>query len=104
MALIVTHISASVASLAWMVIEWRKFGRPFVIGMVTGMVAGLATVTPASGLKGIPGRIILGLVGGYGCYLAVDLIRNEFYIDDSLDVFAVHSVGGYSCNLACICS
>ena len=94
MALIVTHISASVASLVWMVIEWRKFGRPSVIGMVTGMVAGLATVTPASGLKGIPGKIILGLVGGYGCYLAVDLIRNEFYIDDSLDVFAVHSVGG----------
>lgn len=94
MALIVTHISASVASLVWMVIEWRKFGRPSVVGMVTGMVAGLATVTPASGFIGIPGGIILGLVGGYGCYVAVDLIRNKFGIDDSLDVFAVHGVGG----------
>ena len=77
-----------------MVIEWRKFGRPSVVGMVTGMVAGLATVTPASGFIGIPGGIILGLVGGYGCYVAVDLIRNKFGIDDSLDVFAVHGVGG----------
>ena len=94
MALVVTHISASVASLVWMVIEWQKFGRPSVVGMVTGMVAGLATVTPASGFIGIPGGIILGLVGGYGCYLAVDVIRNKFSIDDSLDVFAVHGVGG----------
>ena len=94
MALIVTHISASVASLVWMVIEWRKFGRPSVVGMVTGMVAGLVTVTPASGLIGIPGGIILGLVGGYGCYVAVDIIRNKLGIDDSLDVFAVHGVGG----------
>ena len=94
MALIVTHISASVASLVWMIIEWRKFGRPSVVGMVTGMVAGLATVTPASGFIGIPGGIILGIVGGYGCYIAVDIIRNKFGIDDSLDVFAVHGVGG----------
>ena len=81
-------------SLVWMVIEWRKFGRPSVVGMVTGMVAGLATVTPASGFIGIPGGIILGLVGGYGCYVAVDIIRNKLGIDDSLDVFAVHGVGG----------
>ena len=94
MALLVTHISAAVASLVWMIIEWRKFGRPSVVGIATGMVAGLATVTPASGFIGVPGGIILGLAGGYICYLAVDLIRGKLGIDDSLDVFAVHGVGG----------
>ena len=94
MALLVTHISAAVASLVWMVIEWRKFGRPSLVGIATGMVAGLATVTPASGFIGVPGGIILGLVGGYFCYVAVDIIRNRLNIDDSLDVFAVHGVGG----------
>jgi Amt family ammonium transporter len=94
MALLVTHISAAVASLVWMVIEWKKFGRPSLVGVATGMVAGLATVTPASGFIGVPGGIILGLVGGYFCYVAVDIIRNRLNIDDSLDVFAVHGVGG----------
>ena len=94
MALLVTHISAAVASLVWMVIEWKKFGRPSLVGIATGMVAGLATVTPASGFIGVPGGIILGLVGGYFCYVAVDIIRNRLNIDDSLDVFAVHGVGG----------
>ena len=94
MALLVTHISAAVASLVWMVIEWKKFGRPSLVGIATGMVAGLATVTPASGFIGVPGGIILGLVGGYFCYVAVDVIRNRLKIDDSLDVFAVHGVGG----------
>jgi Amt family ammonium transporter len=94
MAILVTHISASVASLVWMAIEWIKFGRPSLVGIVTGMVAGLATVTPASGFIGVPGAIILGLVGGYLCYVAVDIIRNKLKIDDSLDVFAVHGVGG----------
>ena len=94
MALLVTHISAAVASLVWMVIEWKKFGRPSLVGIATGMVAGLATVTPASGFIGVPGGIILGLVGGYFCYVAVNIIRNRLNIDDSLDVFAVHGVGG----------
>ena len=94
MALLVTHISAAVASLVWMIIEWRKFGRPSVVGIATGMVAGLATVTPASGFIGVPGGIILGLAGGYICYVAVDLIRGKLGIDDSLDVYAVHGVGG----------
>ena len=94
MALLVTHISAAVASLVWMVIEWKKFGRPSLVGIATGMVAGLATVTPASGFIGVPGGIILGLAGGYFCYVAVDVIRNRLNIDDSLDVFAVHGVGG----------
>jgi Amt family ammonium transporter len=94
MALLVTHIAAATASLVWMFIEWKRFGRPSLVGIVTGMVAGLATVTPASGFIGVPGGLILGLAGGAGCYLAVDLIRVKLQIDDSLDVFAVHGVGG----------
>ncbi|MEK9553613.1 MAG: ammonia channel protein, partial [Alphaproteobacteria bacterium] len=71
-----------------------RFGRPSLVGIVTGMVAGLATVTPASGFIGVPGGLILGLAGGIGCYVAVDIIRGKLHIDDSLDVFAVHGVGG----------
>jgi Amt family ammonium transporter len=94
MALLVTHIAAATASLVWMFIEWFRFGRPSLVGIVTGMVAGLATVTPASGYIGVPGGLILGLAGGVACYVAVDLIRVRLKIDDSLDVFAVHGVGG----------
>ena len=94
MAMLVTHISAATASLVWMFIEWKRFGKPSLVGIVTGMVAGLATVTPASGYIGVPGGLILGISGGLLCYLAVDLIRGKLKIDDSLDVFAVHGVGG----------
>ena len=94
MAILVTHISAAAASLVWMIIEWVRFGKPSLVGIVTGMVAGLATVTPASGFIGVPGGLILGLAGGLLCYLAVDYIRGKLKIDDSLDVFAVHGVGG----------
>ena len=94
MALLVTHIAAATASLVWMFIEWFRFGRPSLVGIATGMVAGLATVTPASGFIGVPGGLILGLAGGVACYVAVDLIRVRLKIDDSLDVFAVHGVGG----------
>ena len=94
MAMLVTHISAATASLVWMFIEWRRFGKPSLIGIVTGMVAGLATITPASGYIGVPGALILGFFGGLFCYLAVDYIRGNLKIDDSLDVFAVHGVGG----------
>ena len=94
MAMLVTHISAATASLVWMFIEWRRFGKPSLIGIVTGMVAGLATITPASGYIGVPGALILGFLGGLLCYLAVDYIRGKLKIDDSLDVFAVHGVGG----------
>ena len=94
MAMLVTHISAATAALVWMAIEWKRFGKPSLIGVVTGMVAGLATVTPASGYIGIPGGLILGFFGGLLCYLAVDYIRGKLQIDDSLDVFAVHGVGG----------
>jgi len=90
MALLVTHIAAATASLTWMTIEWLRFGKPSLVGIVTGMVAGLATVTPASGFIGIPGALILGLLGGVVCFLAVDIIRTRLRIDDSLDVFAVH--------------
>ena len=94
MAMLVTHISAATAALVWMFIEWKRFGKPSLIGVVTGMVAGLATVTPASGYIGVPGGLILGFLGGLLCYLAVDYIRGKLQIDDSLDVFAVHGVGG----------
>ena len=94
MAMSVTHISASTASLVWMFIEWKRFGNPSLIGIVTGMVAGLATVTPASGYIGVPGGLICGFFGSLLCYLAVDYIRGKLQIDDSFDVFVVHNVGG----------
>jgi Amt family ammonium transporter len=94
MAMLVTHLSAAVASLVWMAIEWMKYGKPSLVGLVTGTIAGLATITPASGYVGPAGGICLGLAGGIVCYLAVDLIKRRIKIDDSLDVFAVHGVGG----------
>jgi Amt family ammonium transporter len=94
MALLVTHISAATASLVWLVIEWLRFGKPSLVGLVTGTIAGLATVTPASGFIGPMGGFICGLAGGVVCYYCVDLVKVKFNLDDSLDVFAVHGVGG----------
>jgi Amt family ammonium transporter len=94
MAMLVTHISAAVASIVWLTIEWVKFGKPSTVGLVTGTIAGLATITPASGYVGPPGAIVLGLAGGVICYFCVDLIKHTLKIDDSLDVLAVHGVGG----------
>ena len=94
LAILATHIAAATASIVWMIIEWFRFGKPSLVGIVTGMVAGLATVTPASGFIGLPGAFILGALGGGVCFLAVHLIRQRLKIDDSLDVFAVHGVGG----------
>jgi len=94
MAMTVTHISAATASLVWIAIEWLKFGKPSLVGVVTGMVAGLATITPASGFVGPVGGFIIGLVGGGFCYYAVNIVKHKLEIDDSLDVFAVHGVGG----------
>lgn len=94
MAMLVTHLSAAVASLVWMVIEWSKYGKPSLVGLVTGTIAGLATITPASGFVGPIGGICLGLAGGLLCYVAVDLVKRRFGVDDSLDVLAVHGVGG----------
>ena len=94
MAMLVTHISAATATLTWMFIDWIKNGKPGLIGMITGMIAGLATVTPASGFIGPMGAIILGILAGSVCYYCVGFVKFKLQIDDSLDVFAVHGVGG----------
>ncbi len=94
MAMLVTHLSAATASIVWLVIENIKYGKPSLVGLVTGTIAGLATITPASGSVGPLGGVILGLAGGIICYFAVDLVRHKMKIDDSLDVLAVHGVGG----------
>ncbi len=94
MALLVTHISASVATLVWVAIEAMTNKKPTLVGAATGTIAGLATVTPAAGVIGPGGALLIGLAGGLLCYFAVHLIRVKLKIDDSLDVFAVHGVGG----------
>ena len=94
MAMAVTHISAAAGSLAWMVCEWYKSGKPTVLGIVTGMVAGLGTITPASGFVGPVGGLVIGISAGVVCYFATQYIKRVLKIDDSLDVFPVHGVGG----------
>ena len=94
MAMIVTHISAATATLTWMAVEWLRHGRSGLVGLVTGMVAGLATITPASGYVGPIGALCLGFAAGIVCYAATNFIKFRLHIDDSLDVFAVHGVGG----------
>jgi Amt family ammonium transporter len=94
MAMLVTHISAASGSLAWMAMEWIRHGKPSVLGIVTGMVAGLGTITPASGFVGPGGALVIGLSAGVICYYATQAIKQKFLIDDSLDVFPVHGVGG----------
>jgi len=96
MAMLVTHISAAAGSLAWMSIEWLRYGKPSVLGIVTGMVAGLGTITPASGFVGPMGALVIGLVAGIVCYFATQFIKKVMQIDDSLDVFPVHGVGGFT--------
>ena len=94
MAMVVTHISAATASLVWMLIDWVRFGKPTLIGLVTGTIAGLASITPASGSVGPIGALIIGASAGSLCYLFVNIVKNNLKIDDSLDVFAVHGIGG----------
>jgi Amt family ammonium transporter len=94
MAMLVTHLSAACGALAWMTMEWVRHGKPSVLGIVTGMVAGLGTITPASGSVGPAAAIIIGLTAGVVCYFATNLLKNKLRIDDSLDVFPVHGVGG----------
>ena len=94
MAMLVTHISAAVAALVWMSVEWIKQGKPTVVGIATGMVAGLATITPAAGTVGPEGALLIGLLAGIVCFYATQLIKSVLKIDDSLDVFPVHGVGG----------
>tara|TARA_B100000029_G_scaffold50615_1_gene46015 strand:- start:229 stop:1524 length:1296 start_codon:yes stop_codon:yes gene_type:complete len=94
MAMLVTHIGAATGSLGWMFREWSKQGKPSVLGIVTGMVAGLGTITPASGFVGPIGALIIGSLAGVICYEATQYIKKGLGIDDSLDVFPVHGVGG----------
>ena len=94
MAMLVTHISAAVGALTWMAIEWMKSGKATMVGIATGMVAGLATITPASGTVGPAGALLIGLLAGSVCFYATQLVKSHFEIDDSLDVFPVHGVGG----------
>ncbi|MDP2559682.1 ammonium transporter [Psychrobium sp. 1_MG-2023] len=94
MAMLVTHISAAMGAMTWAAIEWRRFGKPSALGIVTGMVAGLGTITPASGFVGPGGALVLGLLGGFVCFNATVYIKQTLKIDDSLDVFPVHGVGG----------
>ena len=94
MAMLVTHISASMGAITWAAIEWKKFGKPSALGIVTGMVAGLGSITPASGFVGPGGALIIGLCGGFVCFHATVYIKHTLKIDDSLDVFPVHGVGG----------
>ena len=94
MAMLVTHVSAAAGSLAWMTIEWVKYGKPSVLGIVTGMVAGLGTITPASGYVGPAAALVIGLTAGCVCFYFTNLIKQKWKIDDSLDVFPVHGIGG----------
>jgi Amt family ammonium transporter len=94
MAMLVTHISAATAAFTWMMIEWLKFGKPSALGIVTGMVAGLGTITPASGFVGPMAALFIGLSAGIVCFTATMFIKQHLRIDDSLDVFPVHGVGG----------
>jgi Amt family ammonium transporter len=94
MAMLVTHISAATGAMTWMVREWIKFGKPSALGAVTGMVAGLGTITPASGFVGPAGALVIGLLAGAICFTATNYLKQVLKIDDSLDVFPVHGVGG----------
>jgi Amt family ammonium transporter len=94
MAMLTTHMGASAGALAWMFIEWKKYGKPSMLGVVTGMVAGLGTITPASGFVGPLGAVAIGLVAGTGCFFATQFLKRKLQIDDSLDVSPVHGVGG----------
>ena len=94
MAMLVTHIGAATGAFAWMICEWVRYDKPSVLGIVTGMVAGLGTITPASGFVGPIGAIAIGAAAGVVCFFATNLMKRSLRIDDSLDVFPVHGVGG----------
>ena len=94
MALTVTHISAAAGAFTWLMIEWIRYGKPSALGAVTGMVAGLGTITPASGYVGPAGALVIGICAGTVCFFATNFMKQKLKIDDSLDVFPVHAVGG----------
>ena len=94
MAMTVTHISASAACLTWILIEYIKFGKPSLVGIATGAIAGLATITPGSGFVGPVGALVYGVGSGVLCFYMINVVKSKWNIDDSLDVFAVHGIGG----------
>jgi Amt family ammonium transporter len=94
MAMLVTHVGAATGSIAWLVCEWLRYGKPSVLGIVTGMVAGLGTITPASGFVGPLGALVIGAAAGVVCFFATNYMKRALNVDDSLDVFPVHGVGG----------
>jgi Amt family ammonium transporter len=94
MAMLVTHLGAATGALAWMFLEWKRYGKPSMLGIVTGMVAGLGTITPASGFVGVTGAVCIGAIAGVVCFFATQLLKRKLHIDDSLDVSPVHGVGG----------
>ena len=94
MALLATHLGACAGALSWMTIEWSRYGKPSALGLLTGVVAGLGTITPASGYVSPLGAILIGLIAGAVCFLATQWIKRKLHIDDSLDVSPVHGVGG----------
>ena len=99
MAMLATHIGAASGALSWMFIEWMRFGKPSVLGVVTGMVAGLGTITPASGFVGPAGALVIGVTAGIVCFYATQYVKRTLIIDDSLDVFPVHGIGGITGSL-----
>jgi Amt family ammonium transporter len=94
MAMLATHMGASAGALAWMIAEWTRYGKPSMLGVATGMVAGLGTITPASGFVGPMGAVAIGLAAGTLCFFATQFLKRKLNIDDSLDVSPVHGVGG----------
>jgi ammonium transporter, Amt family len=94
MAVLATHLGACAGALAWMWAEWRRYGKPSALGIVTGMVAGLGTITPASGYVGALGAVAIGLAAGLVCFQATQLLKQRLHVDDTLDVSPVHGAGG----------
>jgi Amt family ammonium transporter len=94
MAMVTTHMGASAGALAWMVAEWTRYGKPSMLGVATGMVAGLGTITPASGFVGPVGAVAIGITAGTLCFFATQFLKRKLSVDDSLDVSPVHGVGG----------
>jgi Amt family ammonium transporter len=94
MAVLTTHLGASAGAFAWMLLEWKKYGKPSLLGVITGMVAGLGTITPASGYVGPAGALAIGFIAGIVCFSATQFLKRVLHIDDSLDVSPVHGVGG----------
>jgi ammonium transporter, Amt family len=94
MAVLCTHVGAATGALAWMLVEWWRYGKPSALGVITGMVAGLGTITPASGFVGVGGALAIGFIAGIVCFFATQLLKRGLHLDDSLDVSPVHGVGG----------